>query len=79
MGIAKGVGLSSITAPDLLWARDCSSEPIVYRDSADGPFIVIMESTVPDRNLGRYDPLTIADQIDDVIQGERTIHRNGLN
>ena len=33
------------------------SEPIVYPDSADGPFIVQMESTVLGRHLGRYDPL----------------------
>ena len=70
---------SSITASDLLWVRDCSSEPIVYPDLTDGPFIVLMESTVSGRNLGRYDPLTIADQIDEVIQAGRTIHRNGLN
>ena len=70
---------SSIPDPDLLWVRDSSSEPIVYPDLADGPFIVLMESTVPGRNLGKYDPLTIADQIDEVIQGGRTIHRNGLN
>ena len=47
--------LSSIIAPDLLWVRDCSSEPIVYPDSADGPFIVLMESTFPGRNCGRLD------------------------
>ena len=51
---------SPIAAPDLLWVRDCSSEPIVYPDLSDGPFIVLMESTFPGRNLGRYDPLTIA-------------------
>ena len=73
------VDLSSITAPKVLWIRDRSSVPIVYPVSADGPSIVLMESTVPGRNLGRYDPLTIDDQIDEVIQGERTIHRNGLN
>ena len=71
--------LSFIMAPDLLWVRDCSSEPIVYPDSADGPFIVLMESTVLGRNLGRYDPLIIADQINEIIQRERTIHRNGIN
>ena len=38
-----------------------------------------MESTVSGRNLGRYDPLTIPDQINEVIQGERTIQRNGLD
>ena len=73
------VNVSSITAPDLLWIRDRSSEPIVYPASADGPFIILMESTVPGRNLGKYGLLTIADQIDKVIQGERTIHRNWLN
>ena len=71
--------LSSITAPELLWIRDRSSEPILYPASAEGPFIVLMESTVPGRNLGKYDPLTIADQIDEFVRAERTIHRNGLN
>ena len=51
---------SPIAAPDLLWVRDCSSEPIVYPDLSDGPFIVLMESPFPVRNLGRYDPLLCA-------------------
>ena len=71
--------LSSITTPQLLWIRNRSSGPVVYRDSADSPFIVLMESTVPGRNLGRYDPLTIVDQIDEVIQGELTILWNEFN
>ena len=71
--------MSAITSPDLLWIRDRCSEPILYPASAEGPFIVLMESTVPGRNMGKYDPLTIADQIDEVIRSERTIHRNGLN
>ena len=71
--------VSSITAPDLLWIHVRSSEPILYAASADAPFIVLVESTIPGRNLGKYDPLTIANQIDEVVQGERTIHRNELN
>ena len=39
--------LSSSIAPDLLWVLECSSEPIICPDSADGPFIVLMERTVP--------------------------------
>ena len=53
--------VSSITSPDLLWIRDRSSEPILYPASVEGPFIVLMESTVPGSNLGKYDSLTIAD------------------
>ena len=47
------------------------------------PLDDVSSITSPDRpwirDLGKYDPLTIADQIDEVIRSERTIHRNGLN
>ena len=70
--------LSSIATLDL-WIRDRSSEPIGYPASAESPFIVLMESTVPGRNLDKYNPLTIADQIDEVVRAERTIHWNVLD
>ena len=62
---------------DLFWSRDGDLSDQLFPESAAAPFIVLMESTMPVRNLGKYDFIVIADLIDEVIDGERVIRRNG--
>ena len=64
---------------DLFWSREGDLSDQLFPESALAPFIVLMESTIPGRNLGKYDFIAIADLIDEVIDGERVIRRNGQN
>ena len=60
-------------ASDLLWSREGDLTDQLFPDSAVAPFIVLMESTIPGRNLGKYDFIALADLIDEVIAGEGVI------
>ena len=51
----------------------------VFPDSSSPPYIVLMESTRPGKNLGKYDRLALAKCVDVVIRGGRTIFYNGIN
>lgn len=51
----------------------------IYDASFDAPFLVIMESNKPNKNLGRLDPIAIGKLVAKFIQGERTIHVSGRN
>ena len=62
-----------------LWSRPHDPLYDVFPDAAPPPYIVIMESTRPGKNLGKYDRLALAECIDLVIDGGRTIFYNGLN
>ena len=64
---------------DLFWSREGDLSDQLFPETAVAPFIVLMESTIPGRNLGKYDFIAIADLIDEVIDGERVIRRNGQN
>ena len=68
-----------VAAPDLFWSRKGDLSDQLFPDSAVAPFIVLMESTIPGRNVGKYDFIALADLIDEVIAGERVIRRNGQN
>ena len=64
---------------DLLWSREGDLTDQLFPESAVAPFIVLMESTIPGRNLGKYDFIAFADLIDEVFGWDRVIQRNGLN
>ena len=63
----------------LLWSKPHDSMHDVFPDTAPPPYIVLMESTRPGKNLGKYDRLALAECIDLVISGGRTIFYNGQN
>ena len=63
----------------LLWSRPQDPLHDVFSDATPPPYIVLMESTRPGKNLGKYDRLALAECIDLVIDGGRTIFYNGLN
>ena len=56
--------------PDLSWSREGDLSDQLFPDSAVAPFIVLMESTIPGRNVGKYDFIALADLIDEAIAGE---------
>ena len=64
---------------DLLWSKPHDPLQGVFSDASPPPYIVVMESTRPGKNLGKYDRLALAECIDLVISGGRTIFYNGLN
>ena len=64
---------------DLLWSKPHDPLQDVFSDASPPPYIVLMESTRPGKNLGKYDRLALAECIDLVISGDRTIFYNGLN
>lgn len=43
------------------------------------PFLVLMESTVQDKSLGKYDPLALSGIVDSVIDSPTRIFRSGKN
>ena len=63
----------------LLWSRPHDSLHDVFPDAAPPPYIVLMESTRPGKNLGKNDRLALAECIDLGIDSGRTIFYNGLN
>ena len=64
---------------DFLWSRPHDPLYDVFPDAAPPPYIVLMESTRPGKNLGKYDRLALAECIDLVFDGGRTIFYNGIN
>ena len=64
---------------DLLWSKRHDPLHDFFWDASPPPSIVLMESTRPGKNLGKYDRLALAECIDLVISGGRTIFYNGLN
>ena len=64
---------------DLLWSKPHDPLQDVFSDASPPPYIVLMESTRPGKNLGKYDRLALAECIDLVISGGGTIFYNGLN
>lgn len=59
---------------------DMTSAPVVlYDDSFESPYLVIMEPSIPNRNLGNYDPIAIGKLVARLIKGQRRIQINGRN
>ena len=51
----------------------------VFSDASPPPYIVLMESTRPGKNLGKYDRLALVECIDLFVSRGRTIFYNGPN
>ena len=64
---------------DLLWTGPHDPAKDVFQESFPPPYIVLMESTRPGKNLGKYDRLALAECIDLVVRVPRTIFYNGIN
>ena len=54
---------------DLFWPREGDPFDQLFSESAIAPFIVLMESAISGRNLGKYDFIAIEDLIDEVMEG----------
>ena len=78
LACSLGSNLNSLAVLELYWSRELF-ESIVYLNCASSSYIVLMESIIQGPNLGRYDPLTITDQIAEVFRRGRTIHQNELS
>lgn len=69
--------------PELFWSapkldnRKCL--PPTYDNSFDSPYLVLMESELPNVNLGRLDPNAIGKFIANVVDGSRKKYISGLN
>ncbi|XP_051161344.1 uncharacterized protein LOC127291699 [Leptopilina boulardi] len=62
---------------DLEWNN--SILPPLYSASSPPPFIVLMESTIRGKNIGKLDPICVIDLISPIIEGGKQITRNGKN
>ena len=63
----------------VLWSKPHDPLHDVFSDASPPPYIVLMESTRPGKNSGKYDRLALAECIDLVISEGRTIFYNRLN
>lgn len=65
--------------PQHEWYANQGIQIIQYNKLNEAPFLVLMESTVQNRNLGRYDPIAVGKLIGSIIQGKRRICSSGRN
>ena len=63
----------------LLWFKPHDSSNDVFPDSSPPPYIILMESTRPGKNLDKYDRLALAECADLAIRSGRTIFYSGKN
>ncbi|XP_051168509.1 uncharacterized protein LOC127286194 [Leptopilina boulardi] len=62
---------------DLEWYNE--SVPSLYTSNSPAPFVVLVESTIRGRNIGKLDPICVIDLLTPLIHGKKLITRNGQN
>lgn len=62
---------------DLEWYNKSVSS--LYSASSPSPYIVLIESSIRGRNIGKLDPICVIDMLTPIIQGKKLITRNGKN
>lgn len=63
----------------LIWNNPCPPASPLYPENYCAPFINLMKSTVTTLNVGKLNPIAIAILIGELIDGEKTISKNGHN
>lgn len=61
------------------WYANQGLQLIQYNELNEAPFLVLMESTLQNINLDRYDPIAVGKLIGGIIQGKRRIYSSGRN
>lgn len=68
-----------ITEESLIWVNpNCPTSP-TFKSKDPPPYIVFMESIIQNLNIGKLNPIAIADLVRNVTDGPRLIQRNGIN
>lgn len=62
---------------DLEWVNPNSTTH--YNLNSSPPFVVLIESTLRGRNLGKLDPVSVIDFLSRFIRGPKQINRSGIN
>lgn len=63
----------------LNWNNPNTRNITQYKPNDQPPYIVPMKSSILEKNVGKLNPIAIANKIDEEIQGERLIQRSGQN
>lgn len=64
---------------ELIWHNPIQPRSEIYKPDHLPPYIVLMESIVKTLNVGKLNPIAMADLIQNVITGKRLIQRSGIN
>lgn len=70
---------NKIPPTDMFWSREIPDEADKFTQESPPPFIVLLESVIPNKNVEKFNKLSTAMLTSKVISGGRRIYPSGKN